>query len=1076
MKNRLCLVFFLFQVASIQAQKTDTTLAWADRLLIKEIPFPVITRLERNERQNRSNFQALNRLTEAYLLNLEFSKAAGTLQRSDSLSSRGSNIEKAYHQKNWSRLTYERSDYKTSADQANLSVKLVASSKNTSVQGDLIKMESKLQLGKTYLQLRRMKESRDQLDEVLAFFKMDSIAYATKLAHVYYYLGLWSKVSDQLSEASAYYERAIEIWEQSESEKYYDLGRCFNNLATVYSDKGDYSKARLYYLKALEIKQKHGMDSLSLAITYNNLGKFYTDFGNILKAEDAFQKSISLLSPDDPRHRERLPEFLNNYGAMLFDREEYEKAEDNFKRSATILKKYQMEGDRLLVSDLSLAGIYMITKNLKQADELLGQSYPLVSGEGTSKRNQALWHLRKANLHTIRQEIVDAEEEYRKALDIAGDGNTLLIAEIYEELGQLHLQKKDWHEALNDSYRSGQIIALNLSENSPKLCLTYNMIGEVYHQMNKYDSALYFLNKAVDQNVTNKPAEHVTDLQAVAPFELISSYYLLSRVYFELFKRTSNLNDLEKSEEFIMLGVRAIDIRRKSLAMANDQLSFDDRVALVFEGAMDIFEEMSKQKNGKVELDKVFYVSELEKSQSLGQALRESNLKSFSNVSAVLRKEEESLRNQIQTLDLQTLRELRAGPDANTELIREYQDDLKSATGHYQQLQDSIRQNLPGYYQLKYNKTLVTVADIQRDILKDKPHTGIIQFSTGDSAIYVQVITGGQQQFYKVEDAPEVKSRVIAIRNQIKSGLTTELYENAAWLYDKLLSKALVLPSGSPTLHQLVIVPDQILCYLPFEVLVTDLAKRKYLMNTYDISYAYSSTLLWQKFMDTGKVKTHQSFIGLAPEFEGGESSRQDDSRTGMIDRFQFQPLTGNRTEVDQIGAGMEKNKIESSVLKGQEATEASFRKLNLKQFDYVHFATHGFVDMDNPQFSGVAFSQNRSSASFDDILFTNEVYEMQFDAQLVCLSSCDSGIGKIYRGEGMIGLAQSFLFAGARNLAVSLWKVDDTATRDLMIQFYGGIKNKSLSAALTSAKRKMAASAKFNHPYYWSSFILIGL
>ena len=131
---------------------------------------------------------------------------------------------------------------------------------------------------------------------------------------------------------------------------------------------------------------------------------------------------------------------------------------------------------------------------------------------------------------------------------------------------------------------------------------------------------------------------------------------------------------------------------------------------------------------------------------------------------------------------------------------------------------------------------------------------------------------------------------------------------------------------------------------------------------------------------------------------------------------------------------------------------------------------------MDNPRRSGVAFSREATSGAFDDILFTSEVYEMQFNARLVCLSSCESGIGKIYRGEGMMGLAQAFLFAGAKNLAVSLWKVDDEATSDLMIDFYSRIPNHTLSSALSGAKRKMASSKKFSHPYYWSSFILIGM
>ncbi len=330
---------------------------------------------------------------------------------------------------------------------------------------------------------------------------------------------------------------------------------------------------------------------------------------------------------------------------------------------------------------------------------------------------------------------------------------------------------------------------------------------------------------------------------------------------------------------------------------------------------------------------------------------------------------------------------------------------------------------------MKYNKTLVTSADIQQDILAVEPNTALIQFSAGDSAVYCQVITRRGQQVYRIENASELKNRILAFRNQIKLGMKDGLYENAAWLYDRLLRKAeVLLRSGKVPVHQLIIVPDQILCYLPFETLIRNAGVNKFLVTELDISYAYSSTLLWQKYKEKSTISHTSAFIGLAHEFtalEGPRIRNTRDESEGTADRFHFQPLTGNLTEVNSISLGMEKKKIRSSVLEGQQATEASFRKLNLKQYDYVHFATHGFVDMDNPQHSGVAFSRNNGSPAFDDILFTNEVYEMQFNARLVCLSSCESGIGKIYRGDG---------------------------------------------------KRKMAASKNFNHPYYWSSFILIGL
>ena len=158
------------------------------------------------------------------------------------------------------------------------------------------------------------------------------------------------------------------------------------------------------------------------------------------------------------------------------------------------------------------------------------------------------------------------------------------------------------------------------------------------------------------------------------------------------------------------------------------------------------------------------------------------------------------------------------------------------------------------------------------------------------------------------------------------------------------------------------------------------------------------------------------------------------------------------------------------------EASEENF-KLNLSQFDYVHIATHGIFNEDKPQLSGIIFSQPVDSAYCEDgILYTGETYNLNLNANLVVLSSCESGIGKLFRGEGLMALTRGFMYSGTANIIVSFWKVSDKHTSELMTEFYTKVLNdNSYANSLREAKLKMIEHAATAFPKSWSSFVLIG-
>ncbi len=159
----------------------------------------------------------------------------------------------------------------------------------------------------------------------------------------------------------------------------------------------------------------------------------------------------------------------------------------------------------------------------------------------------------------------------------------------------------------------------------------------------------------------------------------------------------------------------------------------------------------------------------------------------------------------------------------------------------------------------------------------------------------------------------------------------------------------------------------------------------------------------------------------------------------------------------------------------GEAATEEKVKSSELNQSRYIHFATHGVVNKKLPSLSGLVFGHETETE--DGVLYLGEIYNLKLNADLAVLSACETASGKWVEGEGLISFARGFLYAGARNLLVSLWKVSDISTSNVMKEFYQGLLDgKSMAEALKEAKEKMIASEyDLAMPYYWAPFVLIG-
>ena len=189
--------------------------------------------------------------------------------------------------------------------------------------------------------------------------------------------------------------------------------------------------------------------------------------------------------------------------------------------------------------------------------------------------------------------------------------------------------------------------------------------------------------------------------------------------------------------------------------------------------------------------------------------------------------------------------------------------------------------------------------------------------------------------------------------------------------------------------------------------------------------------------------------------------------------------LPDSENEVTAIYKEFENSEKSPETDLREEADELFIKLIDSEEFKFIHIASHGFINSEKPEFSGILFANNNTDDN-DGILFMNEIFDIKLDSDLIVLSAIETGIKEFRRGEGILGLTRALHYTGTKNSVLSLWQVSDESTVDLMLSFYKDILNTydhpdGFNHSLRTAKLKLIQEGKYANPFYWSPFILIG-
>jgi CHAT domain-containing protein/tetratricopeptide (TPR) repeat protein len=930
-------------------------------------------------------------------------------------------------------------------------------------------------------------------DSAWAFIEYgEKIAAEIQLTHTLAYVRLL-KLKGNLNYRKGDYEEAIKSYETG-------LAICqsnpfgnpllektlYDNIAYMYTELWDYDLAMLNYEKALAFIYNGVYDSTSIHDTYNNLGLFYQRFNNLIQSKMAYEKAISYISPS----REKYSYYsYNNYANLLNEIHAYAEAYQYYQKALACQESGTHPNNFYPYLNLAIS-FHSTFRKLKDEQYLIKSRFYLDSAQSVLQNAFNLSDIEyyhylkeKGYQQLYDKQFIASRNSFERALELLQNyfpKDFYKIVAVRRGLSILAFQEGDYQQSLDIGKTNYSDLKENVEEQLLDKVSELVGIGENYEKLKQFDSAEHYFNLALVENRISYPdiVEDTTGLPGYMDNYLVLSCLLgKSATAYERF--TEGETDLTQSQLFIEQAMEIIDNEKEKISNDMDQITYANSATEVYDQAFKVYFAKYRTTGETGYLDRLLYVSEKIKSQTLLSILNQQRIRDFQNVTNVLLRKEEELRLREEQLFTQITEELTYGDYANPNLLAEYRSAIDHSQEEYQLLIDSIEASFPSLHNLKFNRTTVSIEQIRGELLDDG--IALIEFTFIEDSLFALFISKNTSD---VNQIPlRSKSDIIGIRNLITIGQKDRYKAASRSIYD-LLINPFEQQLNQDKISQIIFITDGFLSYLPFETLMND--KNEFLIENFDISYSYSATLLWQQQNLERKAPEKRRFLGVAPSFTLSDDENKDlpgnrslaslsDERISYND-MKFEPLEFTTVEVKNIADYVDRKKANATILIGKQADESGLKNLPMLDYSIVHFASHSFPNYNNPRYSGIALTQNVSTAE-DDILFADEIYHMRLNAELVTLSACETGLGKIFKAEGIIGLTRGFLHAGAKNLVVSLWKVDDRSSALFMTDFYRNyFKTNSLTKSLRKTKLKLLKSEEFNHPFYWAPFVLLGL
>lgn len=911
--------------------------------------------------------------------------------------------------------------------------------------------------GFTYLSLGENQKALEYLTRALALGRTvgnrrGEAQVLNNLGEVHYYAG-------NLQKALEVYHQALRIWWALDNRR--GQAQTLTDLGYIYSDLSENQKALDSYNQAYALWSAMN-DQRGQAVTLSATGKLYSRLGESQEALNLFSQARQLIRPmGDLIEEARL---LNGTGYVYEELGERHEALNFYNQALLLYRAANFRGGEAATLH-EIGRIHYSSGDNEKALDYFQQA--LAMSRALSDRRMESYALREIGM------AYDAVGAKEKALDY------------YEQALSLNRSGKD---------RRGETDTLNL-------------IGGVYRGRGEKLKALGYFNQSL-------PLGRAAGYR----FGEASALYNIARV-------ERDRDNLTEARAGIEAALKVAESLRTKVASQGLRASYFATVRQHYEFYIDVLMRLHKRRPSEGFDATALEISERARARSLLETLIESRADIRRGIDPALLERERALQQQLNAKAERQM-QLRSGRHA-AEDAAAIAKEIDEITGEYDAVKAQIRAASPHYAALTQPQPLSLEA-IQRQVLDD--NTLLLEYALGDERSYLWAVTRTGMTSYELPGGAEIEGAarrlydLLTARQPVQGEtfeqLQTRVREADAryWQEAEALSETLLgRVAGQLEGKKLLVVADGALQYIPFGALTVPGAAKQsvgakrhgavpladaplpLMINHEVINLPSASALAVLREETFGRKPAAKAVAVLAdPVFEkddpripsrsGGQpAASAGEGQTSELNRALrdvemlaaqsgIPRLLASRAEAEAIiavtpaGAGLK--------AVGFEADRSMATKPELGQYRVVHFATHGLLNSEHPELSGIILSLfDKRGQPQDGFLRLHDVYNLNLPVELVVLSACNTGLGKDVKGEGLIGLTRGFMYAGAKGVMASLWKVDDQATAELMKHFYRGMLKEGLSpaAALRKAQIAMWEQKRWHAPYFWAAFALQG-
>jgi len=917
--------------------------------------------------------------------------------------------------------------------------------------------------------------------------------------------------------AKSYLEKAIPLLEKDTTEQII-LAEAYLVSGFAAESLNDDNQALFFYQKALSLKQQiFGHQHERVASIYYNIGETYGAKAALEKSDSAFQKGLAILQTI---YSEENIEFADYYEELGFNQSQ----KDNFKGAIKYLEKALAIKEKTLGNfHYSLIFPYKYLGHIYQYGEYFGESIKyfnkalqiLEEQEEQDTFQEAMLHFHigksylslktyekaftcfekaiaidktnhfiKADTHRLRGKAASergamaaANRHFDKALEAFSEKrnyNEGYIINTYRWYIEHQLIVGDYEKALQHA-KTALSKGTRAFKNQPTTLFKLNLLlGKCYSALGDSTNAMLYFSKA---NAVNGGSNN----WEFANLKQLKNEVALNLAYIDYYLKKENIEHalpiLATADTLLSNTIQLIDYITTTYQEKSTKENFIEEYYKVFKKAIKVKYLLANITKEKKYLKTAFTLAEKSKNLILLETLNKVDALELAAIPDTIIKEEEALRINITYLENRRFEENQQ-TILEEAVIRNLNGRIFELKEQYQALLKRIEVSYPDYFKLKFKSSFLSIVDIQEQILSDEQT--IIEYFLGEDLIYVFLIKKKDFKVLTLPKGDDLEAKINQFRTSIytyrpaSEAKQSKVNDSLVLITNTLgfeLYKTLFEPFQSELTKKIIIVADGALGYLPFEALIYQKSAEanpfnqpNYLMTEYLISHAHSINWL-SGLLKREATEFEQNFIGLAPVFK--PTSKEN----GIADfRLGLGPLKHNQEEIINI-----RNSIGGKVITGAAATRQAFLAF-LKQGQILHLATHGKSNDEQGDYSYLAFAKSRESMEHQ-FLYVKDLFNLKIPADLVVLSACETGLGEIKRGEGIVGIGKGFSYAGAKSMVTTLWRVSDNSTANFMPLFYDNLKTgQAKDEALWNAKQQFIEKYRnAAHPFFWSGYVAYG-